>query len=112
MTQRLVATVYGFVQGVNFRVSVKKEADKIGLTGYVKNMPNGTVKVVAEGERSRLDILLKFLKRGPIFAKVERVDYDFEHGKPKFSRFTVKRQGSLFHDQICAYNNFLKNFFR
>ncbi|MDP2931798.1 MAG: acylphosphatase [Chloroflexota bacterium] len=69
----LKALVHGHVQGVFFRGFVAGWAEKLGLTGYVRNLPNGTVEVLAEGDRARLEELVKHLKEGPPAAKVDRV---------------------------------------
>ncbi len=73
--KRLEAKVYGFVQGVGFRYFVKKNAVKLGLVGYAKNLPDGTVEVVAEGKERNLMELLNLLKIGNAYSEVEKVDY-------------------------------------
>jgi acylphosphatase len=72
--QRLTARAHGRVQGVGFRVFTRREAERLGLSGHVRNEPDGTVSVVAEGPRQRLETLLAALHRGPRNARVERVD--------------------------------------
>ena len=68
------AIVYGFVQGVFFRAFVSERASELGLTGYVRNLPDGyAVEVQAEGERRRLKKLIGYLKVGPPGASVEKV---------------------------------------
>ena len=67
------ATVYGHVQGVFFRAFVAELADDLGLTGYVCNLPRGTVQVLAEGKREQLKKLIGYLKAGPPGARVEKV---------------------------------------
>ena len=60
------ATVYGRVQGVFFRSFVSRQATQLGLTGYVRNLPDGrAVEVHAEGERKQLEELISYLKIGP-----------------------------------------------
>ncbi len=71
---RLEATVRGIVQGVFFRHHTKLEADRLGLSGTVRNCPDGTVAVVAEGTRERLNQFLQWLHQGPSLAAVDRVD--------------------------------------
>jgi len=72
--ERLVAVVHGVVQGVFFRYNTRRHAERIGLAGTVENLPDGTVRVVAEGPRDRLEELLAWLRVGPDAAVVERVD--------------------------------------
>ncbi|MBU0596404.1 acylphosphatase [Candidatus Bipolaricaulota bacterium] len=71
---RLEAVVHGIVQGVFFRYNTKREADRLGLTGTVRNRPDGTVRVDAAGPRQSLQDLLEWLREGPEHAVVERVD--------------------------------------
>jgi len=60
---RIEIVVKGLVQGVSFRVYTKRKAISLGLTGYVKNLSNGNVEVVAEGKRNQLLLLIKWLRR-------------------------------------------------
>jgi len=69
----LQATVHGRVQGVYFRAFVSSHARKLGLTGYVRNTPQGTVEVHAEGEKQQLERLRKHLESGPVAARVDEV---------------------------------------
>ena len=72
--QRLAATVSGRVQGVGFRRYVRRWARTLGLSGWVRNEPDGTVRVVAEGEPAALDRLARLLWGGPPGAAVADVD--------------------------------------
>ena len=67
----LRAVVRGRVQGVFFRDFVRRHADQLNLRGYVRNLPDGGVEVVAEGERPALERLLEYLKEGPPAARGE-----------------------------------------
>jgi acylphosphatase len=71
--ERLDARVIGRVHGVGFRYFVLREADGLGLTGWVANDSDGSVHCVAEGPRAALDALLERLREGPPAAIVERV---------------------------------------
>ncbi len=73
-TQRLQAIVRGEVQGVGYRWAVQRQAGRLGLTGYAENLPDGAVRVEAEGDPGRLDELEAFLGQGPHWAEVESVD--------------------------------------
>ena len=72
--QRLRAVVRGEVQGVGFRWSVQRQAGDLGLTGYAENLPDGSVRVEAEGDPGRLDQLEAYLRQGPRWAEVESLD--------------------------------------
>src|SRR5947207_2867362 len=73
----LRATVRGHVQGVFFRAFVRDGAERLGLGGYVRNQPDGTVFVVAHGPRPKLEELLALLRRGPESARVSGVDHEW-----------------------------------
>jgi len=87
---RLSAIVHGVVQGVNFRYYTRRQASRLGLVGYVRNKWDGTVEVVAEGQREVLERLLDWLHVGPRSAVVERVDARWGEATGEFSRFEVR----------------------
>jgi acylphosphatase len=66
--------VQGRVQGVGYRYFVQHEADSLKVTGFVRNLPDGSVEVVAEGVESALDTLEARLREGPSFARVASVE--------------------------------------
>lgn len=82
--------VYGYVQGVFFRDFASRRATHLGLTGYVRNLPRGTVEVNAEGERKQLDQLIGYLKVGPPSAKVEKVVTNWSEYTGSYSRFSIR----------------------
>jgi acylphosphatase len=71
---RLHVRISGRVQGVGFRWFVREEARRLGLSGWVTNLPSGEVEVKAGGERSSLERLRRALQVGPAGAGVERVE--------------------------------------
>ncbi len=85
--KKIKIKVFGRVQGVFFRYTTRKIARKLGLTGYVKNMPDDTVYIEAEGPKDKLDELLKFSKKGPKDAIVKHVDHEFTEPENKFKGF-------------------------
>lgn len=87
----LFATIHGRVQGVYFRAFVQQQATNLGLTGYVKNLLGGrSVEIQAEGERERLEDLLKLLYVGPQGAVVERVETKWSAYSGQFDEFEVR----------------------
>ena len=72
--ERLHAVVRGDVQGVGFRYYVQRKAQQLGVRGWVRNNDNGTVEVVAEGDRAVLEQLKRAVEEGPRMAHVDRVD--------------------------------------
>ncbi len=81
--------VYGLVQGMGFRASACSQARKLGLAGFVRNEPDGSVYVEAEGSEVSLNTFLRWCRRGPLFAKVERVEVE-EGSVQKFTDFTIQ----------------------
>lgn len=67
-------TIHGQVQGVGFRFSARKEAERLGLRGFVRNEEDGSVTIEAEGEAEALDKYKAWCRHGPRFARVVRVD--------------------------------------
>ncbi|MDO8683136.1 MAG: acylphosphatase [Armatimonadota bacterium] len=89
--ERLVATIFGRVQGVGYRYFAEREANRLGLTGYVRNRPDNSVEVVAEGDRHILDGFLVLLRRGPSGANVADIKSSFVPATGEFYDFSVRR---------------------
>ncbi len=87
---RLEAIVSGRVQGVGFRAFVEVEALLLGLKGYVKNLPDGSVEVVSEGDEEKLEKLLAKLEHGNPLARVHEIRLDWSGAKGEFSGFTIR----------------------
>jgi acylphosphatase len=85
--RRIIIKVYGLVQGVFFRYTTRKVARKLGLTGIVKNMPDGSVYIEAEGTEENLSQLLKFAKKGPKYAEVSNVEYEYTNPLNNYKGF-------------------------
>jgi len=66
-------TVKGKVQGVYFRASTREVATKLGISGWVKNLPSGEVQIEAEGQAANLDSFVNWCRRGPMRAEVTQV---------------------------------------
>ncbi len=90
---RLNAVIEGTVQGVGFRYFVQDAANLLGLSGWVRNRWDGTVEVLAEGERSRLEQLLTALRRGPRSAHVMGVNFTWQEYNGEFTGFRVRQTG-------------------
>lgn len=87
---RLHAIVEGRVQGVGFRYFVQEVAEVLELTGWVRNRWDGSVEVMAEGERDRLEKLLGALRQGPRVSYVETVSPQWLPATGEFPRFSVR----------------------
>ncbi|MCB2210319.1 acylphosphatase [bacterium] len=86
---RLYAYITGNVQGVGFRYFVLQHAQDLDLTGWVRNLWDGRVEVTAEGPHDDVNQLLVHLRKGPISADVNDIDYDFSDFKGEFKRFGI-----------------------
>ena len=83
--------VYGRVQGVFFRAFVSRQAAGLGLSGYVRNLPDGkSVEVQGEGERNKLEQLIGYLRVGPPAARVERVVTSWAEYTGSYPRFSIQ----------------------
>ena len=87
---RLHAIIHGRVQGVGFRAFVVENGLALGANGWARNKWNGTVEVVAEGDRQLLERLLAVLRRGPRMANVTQVDLDWQSPTGEFTSFSVR----------------------
>ena len=87
--KRLHLIISGRVQMVGFRYSTKRTARSLGLTGWVRNNDDGAVEVMAEGEEEKLNQLLEFCKKGPLFAKVREVKIDWQDYQGEFEVFEI-----------------------
>ena len=82
--------VNGLVQGVGFRYFVLREAKRLDLNGYVKNLYTGEVLTVVEGEKANAEEMVKKLRVGPIHASVKSCKVDWQEPKNEFTEFEVK----------------------
>jgi len=111
VNKRLKILVAGRVQGVFYRASAKRVADAHALVGYAKNLPDGRVEIVAEGEESGLRALLDWCYRGSLLAHVDGLSFTWEKRSTdveisKYQNFQISRDdGSLIVDQVHALTN-------
>ena len=93
MTSRVMARIAGLVQGVNYRVSARREARRLGLTGWVRNEPDGSVLIDVEGEPPALAAFLAWCAEGPPGARVAAVEQTLAE-PVGYEDFTISRAGS------------------
>ncbi len=87
--QRLHIRIYGRVQGVGYRFFALQIAEGLGLTGWVRNRPDGSVEVVAEGPEQILRAFRDYLQEGPRMARVDRTDVEWQVATGEFRDFGV-----------------------
>jgi acylphosphatase len=82
--------VQGLVQGVGFRYYVYHHATRLGLGGFVRNLPSGDVEIVAAGERGLIEELIKQVKVGPRAAHVRNVKIEWQDSVPEYREFEIR----------------------
>lgn len=89
--RRVLIQVAGRVQGVFFRASTRDKAQSLGLGGWVRNLPNGDVELLAEGEAGAIARLLAWCHTGPKLARVDTCRINYQRPTGEFDRFSVLR---------------------
>jgi len=82
--------ISGKVQNVFFRSETKHKADKLGIKGWIRNLPDGRVEAIFEGAEEKVKEILKFCQKGPLGARVTHVDIAWENYTGEFSGFEIK----------------------
>lgn len=82
--------ISGIVQGVSFRASTQTEARKLGVTGWVKNLADGRVEAVLQGPKEKVEELIRWCRKGPPAAKVDKVEVVWEKSADDFKDFEVQ----------------------
>lgn len=91
MNIRVHVFISGKVQGVFFRSSTKDRADELNLTGWVRNLADGQVEAVFEGEEGNVEKMVQWCRRGPEYARVTDVEVISEQYKGEFKGFALQR---------------------
>ena len=88
---RATVRIKGVVQGVCFRHYTQQEAQRHGVTGWVKNLPTGEVAAVFEGRQSSVRQVVDWCRQGPRHAQVEELDVEWGEANNEFTTFEVRR---------------------
>lgn len=83
--------IFGFVQGVGFRQAVKRKARFLGLTGWVKNLPDNRVEALFSGPKDKIEEAILFCKKGPFLSEVKHVEVEWEEKSQVFLDFQITR---------------------
>lgn len=86
---RIHIIISGRVQGVFFRDFTRQQAKSLGLRGWVRNLANGDVEVIAEGEKDKLEALIRVVKIGPPYAQVDNCQIEWSEFQNEFSDFRI-----------------------
>ena len=87
---RVKLSIQGLVQGVFYRQSAKETAIRLGLTGWARNCPDGSVAAVFEGEREAVAMAIEWCRQGPPAARVTEVEVDWQDFQGEFSNFVIR----------------------
>ena len=90
MQKRINITVFGKVQGVFFRASVCQKAKEFNIAGCVKNQPDNSVKIIAEGKKDNLEKLIKWCYNGPKNAIIKKVEIEWKEALNEFQDFEIR----------------------
>jgi acylphosphatase len=90
MLSRVHVIVSGRVQGVAYRYFVERRAAEIPVTGWVRNLRDGRVEIMAEGEKADLESFLGFLRQGPRMANVDDLDILWEDYRGEYKDFRIE----------------------
>ena len=82
--------ISGLVQGVFFRSETKKKAKEFGIFGWVRNLPDGKVEILAEGEEEKLEKLIKWAEEGPDSARVDNLEINRQKYRGEFDDFEIR----------------------
>ncbi|NLZ30180.1 MAG: acylphosphatase [Methanomicrobiales archaeon] len=91
MTVRVRVWISGQVQGVGFRWAVEDEARAKGVSGWVRNLPDGRVEAVFEGDEGAVQRVVEFCRRGPALARIDDVQVVHEEYTGEFDGFSIRR---------------------
>jgi len=90
MNVRAHVYVYGYVQGVFFRACTQDEALRLGITGWVRNLRDGRVEAVFEGNQDHVEKIISWCHKGPPGASVRKVEVNYEDYTGEFSTFEIR----------------------
>lgn len=82
--------ISGVVQGVGYRYSCRREGIGLGVTGWVRNLPDGRVEALIQGSQTQVDALIKWCYRGPEEARVSNIEVTFESISEQFRDFGIR----------------------
>jgi len=92
MPEKIRAHIFvsGVVQGVFFRANTFQKAKELRLKGWVKNLPDGRVEAIFEGEKRNVQEMIEWAKRGPTNARIDGFEADFEEYQGEFNNFEIR----------------------
>jgi len=110
--KELQIELFGRVQGIGFRYTIRQYAKENNLKGYVTNQDDGSVKALVQGTIEQLDKFLVWIKKSPGFSRVIDMKYEINKAEKKYEDFTIEHQYNLFEDKSRSFINLSKSFFK
>jgi acylphosphatase len=86
--------ISGVVQGVGFRRFIQKQAQEMMIGGWVRNLPDGRVEVLLQGERQEVEMVIESCHKGPFLAEIEEVEIEWEDVTQEHLEFAVRNMPS------------------
>jgi len=108
MNAELKIELFGRVQGINFRWMIKHMADENDVRGYVTNKEDGSVLIVAQGEKKQLNDFISWIRSEPGFVKITGLNYAWQEPEIEYKEFTIKREQNYFVDKAKGVVNLTK----
>jgi acylphosphatase len=90
MKSRSHIFVSGKVQGVFFRENTREKAAEFGLNGFIRNLQNGKVEAIFEGEKEKIEKIIQWIKKGPETTQVENIEINWQNYKGEFKNFEIR----------------------
>ena len=81
--------ISGRVQGLFFRQFTQEKAQELELVGWIRNLSNGRVEALIEGDKEKIEKLLTYLKQGPPLSKVEKIEVNYQKHQGEFKDFSI-----------------------
>lgn len=91
MKQRTLVQIRGVVQGVGYRYATERQANRLGIRGWVRNLPDGSVEGCFEGDEPTLRSMIDWCKQGPSGASVTAVDIHWQEIDTPYTGFQIRR---------------------
>jgi len=110
--KELQIELFGRVQGIGFRYTIRQYAQQNNLNGYVANQDDGSVKALVQGTKEQLDKFIEWIKKSPGFSRVIDMKYEINKAEKKYEDFTIEHQYNLFEDKSRSFINLSKSFFK
>jgi acylphosphatase len=88
--KRVRVLISGIVQGVAYRAHTKEMAKRLGVNGWVRNLPDGKVEALFEGDKDKVDQMVEWCKKGPPLARVDKVEVEEEPYRGEFFDFSIR----------------------